>query len=181
MTLTERRSDDAPEAGLDAPAPGVDSILTHFGMVGLLQEKGVVTDVGAPQPDDVRLIQYRRVSGALLSVAVPAATQLAPGDFLLVKTLTLPDGAVEPVAIRPPSSTGWIAIADVGAVVRRYTGGTGRFIRWSGATGAACGIAALCGIAAPVSAVAGIVAIGAAWRLHRRDRQDRARIEKLTD
>lgn len=181
MALTERRSDDAADPQLDGAEQGDASILTHFGMVGLLQEKGVVVDAGAPQSDGVRPIQYRRLSGALLSVTVPAATQFAPGDFLLVKALTLPDGAVQPVAIRPPASAGWIVVADVADILRRYTGSTGRFIRWSGAAGAACGIAALCGIAAPVSAAAGIVAIGAAWRLHRRDRQDRARIERLAD
>lgn len=158
---------------------GPDSVPTHFGMVGLLQETAMVVDLGAPQPCGTRLIHYRRSSGALLSLAIPASTAVAPGDFLLVKALTWPDGAVRPVAIRPPASEDWVSVADVDAILQGYCAGTSRFVRWGAGVGSICGIAALCGIAAPVSALAGAVAAVSALGLHRKDRRDRARVRRL--
>ncbi|AJR23929.1 hypothetical protein H5V43_20125 [Sphingobium fuliginis] len=180
--LAKAPAGDAPDRTAADALPwfqGADSVPTHFGMVGLLQEKGMVVDLGAPQPGGTRPIHYRRSSGALLSISVPLSMAVAAGDFLLVKSLTCPDGAVRPVAVRPPASPDWIAIADLEGILRHYGAGASRFVRWSAGAGAACGIAALCGVAAPVTALAGMVAGVAAFGLHRRDRRDRGRVRRL--
>ena len=158
---------------------GADNVPTHFGMVGLLQEKGRVVDLGAPQPGGTRPIHYRRSSGALLSLSLPISMAIAAGDFLLVKSLTCPDGAVRPIAVRPPVSRDWIAIADLEAILRQYGAGASRFVRWSAGASTVCCIAALCGVVAPVTALAGMVAGAAALGLHRRDRRDRGRVKRL--
>jgi hypothetical protein len=148
-------------------------------MVGLLQEKGAVIDPGIPQSGGMRLIQYRRTTGATMSLTVPADIMLTAGDFLLVKSLTCPDGAVRPVAVRPPGSGDWVEVADIDSIWRGYSGRMARYVRWGAGAGSAVGLAALFGFAAPVLGLAGgmaaLTAASVAWR----DRKDRGRVRDL--
>ena len=157
----------------DLPA----SVATHFGVVGLLQESALVTGVD----QDGAACRCRKASGGDMVLRTPRPHMLAADDLVLVRSLTLPDGAVVAVSVKSAAGLEWTAIENVGAIVDRYAAGAGRFVRWSGGLGSAAGAAALLGLAAPVAGVAAIAALTLSAGMHRRARRDRVAVQRLSE
>lgn len=188
MGLTKGRGDIAAADGIAAvPDTSIDAAracptlaaTTHFGTVGVLEERALVSQV-APEPDGTAsLFHYRRASGIDIAINLPSPVAVAQDDLILVKSLTLPDGAVLPIAVRLPSGGDWLAVSDVEAALRPYREGTGRFIGWSGAAGSMMGMAAMLGIMPALSAMGAAAGLTLAFALHRRDRKDRRKIREL--
>lgn len=157
------------------------AVTTHMGTIGLLHDRGVITQVEeAGEGRGVRC-HYRRSSGAEIMFGLPAPHHARVGDVVLVKSLTLPDGRVEPVAMRAAADQPWIALQDMRALLRPYGLGASRFIRWSAGVGSLAGAAAVLGLALPLTGAAAVVALGMSIGLHRRDRRDRASLDKLLE
>jgi hypothetical protein len=155
------------------------AVTTHFGTIGLLQERGIVTDVDDMVDGKASAFTYRPSADVMLRLDFPMPVKVNVGDLVIVKSLTMPDGAVLPVSARLPSMPGWTSIQDVSTMLRPYSQGATRVTRWSAGTGSAMGLAALLGLAAPVSAIGAVTAAALAFGMRQRDRRDHARIEKL--
>ena len=156
-------------AGLDA------ALITHFGSIGILFARGIVMRTGQAQ-GAARTIHYRRTSGAELSIDIPGHIPVIPNDFIIVRSLALPDGVVSPLMIRLAGQPGWIMLCDVDAIIERYAAGAHRFIRWSAGAGGALACLAVLGIAPPIAATAAAVSLAGAWRMRCRHRRDRLKI-----
>ncbi|MDG2515281.1 hypothetical protein P7B04_21615 [Sphingobium yanoikuyae] len=152
------------------------ALLTHFGSVGLLLMRGIVTEVGQPGDAETRVIHYRRQVDGKYCVELPAGIDVDIGDMIMIRALTLPDGAVRPIMARAKSQREWIMLDDVNVIVDDYTRATRRFVRWGTGAGSALAMLAVCGIAAPLALTTAVFSFAGAWSLHRRDRQDRTRI-----
>ncbi len=163
------------------PEPRKLAVTTHMGTIGLLHDCGVICRVEAKQDGRSSLCHYQRSSGAELPFRLAAPHQVSVGDLVLVKSLTLPDGRVEPVAVRAAADRPWMEVEDARALLRTYGVGASRFICWSAGLGSLAGAAAVMGIAFPLTGAAALAALGMSIGLHRRDRRDRAMLDKLVE
>ncbi len=152
------------------------AILTHFGSVGLLLRRGVVIDVERRNGSATQAVRYRTGTGAELHVVLPADIAVAAGEVLIVRSLTLPDGAVQPLMARVADRPDWVVIGDIDGIIDGYAAGARRFVRWSAGAGSALAMLALCGVAAPLAATAAAASLAGAWGMRQRHRRDRARL-----
>ena len=155
------------------------AVTTHLGTVGLLHDRGVVAQVQPNEDGSGSTCHYTRSSGARIVFHLPSPHHVNIGDVLLVKSLTMPDGGVVPVAVRMLSDPQWVQLQDVDAVVETYAAGASRFIRWTAGLGSLAGVAAVMGVVVPVTGLAAAGALAISIGLLRRDRRDRASIGRL--
>ena len=154
------------------------ALLTHFGSVGLLLIRGVVTAVEQPGNGEGRAVHYRRQTGGHYCIELPIRINVDLGDVIMVRALTLPDGAVRPIMARAPSRREWIRLDDADAIIDDYTRTPRQFVRWGAGTGSALAMLAACGIAPPFVLATAAVSFAGAWSIHRRDRRDRTMIAR---
>ncbi|WP_278983335.1 hypothetical protein [Sphingobium yanoikuyae] len=152
------------------------AILTHFGSVGLLLTRGAVADVEWHGASDTQTVRYRTSAGAEFHVRLPIGIAVASGEVLVVRSLTLPDGAVQPLMVRVADRPDWVVIGDIDQIMDGYAAGARRFVRWSAGAGSALAMLALCGVAPPLAATAAAASLAGAWGMRRRDRRDRVRL-----
>lgn len=152
------------------------AVLTHFGSVGLLLTRGMVVDVERHDGSDMQVVRYRTSAGAIFHVALPVDMAVVSGEVLIARSLTLPDGAVQPLMVRVADRPDWVVIGDIDRIIDGYTAGSRWFVRWSAGAGSALAMLALCGVAAPLAATVAAASLAGAWGMRQRDRRDRARI-----
>ncbi|WP_133175377.1 hypothetical protein [Sphingomonas oleivorans] len=99
-------------------------VATSFGIVGVILERGVVTDVGLvdaakPRADanPLRRLVYERPSGAEIAIEVPAEMNVVPGATIDVQSVTMPSGTVVAVAARDSHDGPWIGLRDSGGLM----------------------------------------------------------------
>ncbi|MFT3965871.1 MAG: hypothetical protein QM690_08325 [Sphingobium sp.] len=156
------------------------AIPTRYGIVGVLHERGVVLAVRPGAAGEGADILYRRHTGAELSLTIAGEAALAVDDLIMVKSLTLPDGTVTPIALRPYSGQEWTVVGDVDAVLRLL----GMDMR-TVAKGVGVGVGTLAtaaifsSFALPICAFGAALSLGVAWQSRRAAERDTRAVERL--